>query len=270
MSEDGATPSLFGRRSRLIPADRYRVIEEALLERKLVSTVELADLVGVSPVTVRRDLLALEDLGVLERTRGGARLFARPLEVEDLFTAREQKNAEAKRLIGRAATALVSDGESLGMNDGSTVMQVAKQLVAAEREVFVATNAVNVAIALLEGKRIEVTLIGGLLRRTSFGTIWPTDALMAPLQLETAILGVDSLDPASGLALNHAFDAAVAERIMSRADRVVVVADSSKWAARGRSKLADWSSIDVLVTDECEPRIRRGVEKRGVEVVLAQ
>lgn len=256
-------------RVRLIPANRRRLIAQAILEREVVSTLELARHAGVSPVTVRRDLLALERLGILERTRGGAKLLARPLEAEELFAAREQTSAGAKRAIGEAAAALVRDGESAGMNDGSTVMQVARHLVAADREVFVATNAINVALALLEGKRIEVTVIGGLLRRTSFGTVWPTEALMGALQFDTAILGVDSMNPESGMAMHHFLDAAVAERMMRQAARVIVVADGSKWARRGRAKLADWQAVDVLVTDECERGLHRQFEERGVEVVVA-
>lgn len=252
-----------------MPAGRRRRIQEIVSERDLVSTDELAALVGASPVTIRRDLAELEGLGALERTRGGARLSRHTLAVEEVFAARERKHADEKRQIGEQTAELIRDADSVWLNDGSTVMQVARNLIRADREMMVATNALNVALALLEGPRIEVTVIGGLLRLTSFGTFWPNDNLMGSLQLDAAVLGVASLDPRAGVAMHHYFDVAVAERMMSRARRVIVVADSSKWGEQGRAHLAGWREIDALVTDGCPDGAAHLLGQHGVEVVIA-
>lgn len=262
MSEDG------GGRNRLIPAFRHRMIQEVLAKRKLVTTAELVRLLGASEVTIRRDLVALEEEGLLKRTRGGAKLLVRPLEVEERFAAREQKNAAAKRVIGELAAGLIQSGEAIGVNDGSTVMQFAKQLVTQNREVFVVTNALNVAIALLEGSQIDVSVVGGVLRRTSFGTVWPTDAMTEPFRLDTAVLGADGLDSDEGVAMHHPFDTAFAERLIRRADRVIVVADSSKWTQRAKATLCAWSNVDVLVSEECGEHMRARLRRQGVDVVV--
>lgn len=252
-----------------MPASRQRRIQEIVSERGLVSTDELAELVGASAITIRRDLAELEALGALERTRGGARLLRHTLAVEEMFAERVRKRAKEKRRIGQRAAELIRDVDSVWLNDGSTVLQVARHLVRADREVVVATNALNVALALLEGPRIEVTVIGGLLRLTSFGTFWPNDSLMGSLQLDAAVLGVASLDPIAGVAMHHYFDVAVTQRMIDRAHRVIVVADSSKWSELGRAHLANWERIDVLVVDECPPDAAERLAAHRVEVVIA-
>lgn len=244
------------------------MIQEVLNERKLVSTAELAVMLGASDVTVRRDLERLEREGILTRTRGGAKLSTRPLEVEERFASREQKNASAKRVIGELAAGLIRDGEALGLNDGSTIMRVAKQLVEGDREMFVVTNALNVATVLLEGRNVEVAVVGGILRPTSFGTIWPTDEFTKPFRFDSVVLGADSLDAEAGVAMHHPFDVAVAERMRSRAGRVIVVADSSKWEQRASAVLTSWGEIDVLVSEACDYPRRRRLEEEGVEVVV--
>ena len=253
---------------RVIPEHRRSLIQEILSQRELVSTAELALMLGTSDVTVRRDLERLERDGILTRTRGGAKLSTRPLEVEERFASREQRNAPAKRVIGDLAAALIRDGEAVGFNDGSTIMRVAKALVEGDREVFVVTNALNVAIVLLEGRHVEVAVVGGILRPTSFGTIWPTDEFTKPFRFDSVVLGADSLDAEAGVAMHHPFDVAVAERMRSRAGRVIVVADSSKWSQRASAVLAGWDEIDVLVSDACDDRRRRRLEEQGVAVVV--
>jgi DeoR/GlpR family transcriptional regulator of sugar metabolism len=246
---------------------RQAMIRDYLTGRKAVTTHELAKHVGVSAVTLRRDLGVLEELGVIERVHGGARLAAPRPEVEEQFSVREHRNPDAKAWIGRCVAALVEEGESLAMNDGTTVMQVARAILDAETGCSVTTNALNVALVLSDGDRLDVTVLGGLLRRSSFGTYSPVDDGLVGISFDTAILGIESMDLDDGVHLDHQFDLVIARRMMARAARVVIVADSSKWSRRGRVRLAAWDDVDILVTDSCPPESRATLSRRGVEVV---
>jgi DeoR/GlpR family transcriptional regulator of sugar metabolism len=249
-----------------MPAERRRSIEAVLVRRGLVGTQELAELTGVSTVTLRRDLEALTKEGVIERTRGGARLLARRAELDEIFATRERLLPDEKRRIGLATVSCLRPGEVLGMNDGSTVMQVAREIVDSRIELMVATNALNVALVLLESEALHVTVVGGLLRRASFGTYSPMDDSIASVRFDSVVLGIAGMDAEAGIAMHHPFDMIFARRLVDRANRVIVVADSTKWSAGGYAHVAGWDEVDLLVTDSVPPRSPRGSK---TDVVVA-
>jgi DeoR family transcriptional regulator of aga operon len=251
-------------RSRL-PAQRHRRIEEVLAQRGIVGTEELAELTGVSSVTLRRDLETLMASGVLQRTRGGARLVEPRHELDEAFATRERLMSDEKRRIAAATISCLRTGDALGMNDGSTIMQLARRIVDARIEVTVATNALNVALALLESEFVGVTVVGGLLRRASFGTYSPTEDELASVRFDTVVLGIAGMDPNAGITVNHPFDRAFARRLIERADRLIVVADSAKWTAGGYARVAGWDEVDILVTDAPPPR----AISAALEVIIA-
>ena len=248
-----------------LPAQRHRRIEEVLAQRGIVGTEELAQLTGVSSVTLRRDLETLMAAGVLERTRGGAKLVEPRHELDEAFATRERLLTDEKRRIGVATISCLRTGDALGMNDGSTIMQLARRIVDSRIEVTVATNALNVALTLLESEFVEVTVVGGLLRRASFGTYSPTEDELASVHFDTVVLGIAGMDPKTGIAVNHPFDRVFARRLIERADRVIVVADSTKWTAGGYARVAGWGEVDILVTDAPPPR----AISTSLEVIVA-
>jgi DeoR family transcriptional regulator, aga operon transcriptional repressor len=243
-----------------LPAARWQRIEEVLAQRGLVGTNELAQLTGVSAVTMRRDLDALTESGVLVRTRGGARLVKPRRELDEAFTTREGQMADEKRRIAVAAVNCLRPGEALGMNDGTTVMQVAQQITSRQIPLTVATNALNIALALVDSEFVEVTVVGGLLRRVSFGTYAPTEDALGHVRFDTVVLGIAGMDSATGIAMQHPFDSVSARRFIDRARRVIVVADSSKWNVSGYAHLAGWDEVDALVTDRSPPQALSGTE----------
>lgn len=245
---------------------RHMRLREILGDGAFMTTQELAEAAGVSEVTLRRDLRLLEQRGSVVREHGGARLAVGRLEAEANFAAREVRNPEAKVAIGQRASELVTPGEHVALNDGTTVMQVATALLGADARVTVTTNALNVAVQLSEGNEVDVYVIGGLVRRASFGTYLPAAGALSGHRFDTAVLGIESMDP-SGIALDHPFDVDIARAMIDRSQRVVVVADQSKWERRGRLELTGWEEIDILVTDHCPAHVAGSLHKAGVEVL---
>ncbi|CAN5180552.1 DeoR family transcriptional regulator [soil metagenome] len=250
-----------------LAVSRHQKLREYLAGRVAATTGELAEHLGTSPVTIRRDLHMLEQLGVVERIHGGARLSAARPEVEEKFSVREHRNPAAKSRIGACVASLIQPGESITMNDGTTVMQVAQSLVELGTPCAATTNALNVALAMSDGDRIDVTVLGGLLRRASFGTYSPADDATSAINFDTAIIGVEAMDIDGGVYLDHQFDLAVARRMMSRSARVIIVADQTKWR-RGRIHLAGWEDIDALVTDVSPPEIGVALKEQNVALIV--
>lgn len=249
-------------------AMRRARIRELLTSRSSATTAEIAKHVGVSEITVRRDLEALSRAGVIDRVHGGARIAASRPVVEENFSSRQQRHLEEKTRIGAAMARQIPDQSSIAMNDGTTVMQVGLALRESGKRCTVTTNALNVAVSLIDSANLEIHVLGGLMRRSSYGTYSPIDHSLPSMNFDLAVLGAESLDVHDGVHLDHEFDAVIARRMMERASKVAVVADGSKWSRSGRLRLAPWDEIDLLVTTSCPPDAKIELAKLGVDVVV--
>lgn len=247
---------------------RHQLIADLLREREFVTTPELADAVGVSEVTLRRDLRHLELTGVLVRQHGGAQLATSRLEVESRFAERELLNADVKTAIGARAASLVDPEEHVAFNDGSTIMRVAASLRDRNITLSATTNALNIAVTLSDSALIDVWVLGGLVRRASYATFNALTDSFDGRRFDTAILGIESADD-SGVALDHPYDLAIAKGMIERSERVIVVADSSKWRRRGRVELCRWADVDMFVTDSISPEHHALLTEQGVTILLA-
>lgn len=249
-------------------AMRQARVRELLSSRSSATTAEIAAHVGVSAITVRRDLDALSRAGVIDRVHGGARIAASRPVVEENFSSRQQRHLEEKTRIGTAMAQRIPDASSIAMNDGTTVMQVGLALRESGKRCTLTTNALNVAVSLIDSANLEIHVLGGLMRRSSYGTYSPIDRSLPSMHFDLAVLGAESLDVYDGVHLDHEFDAVIARRMMERATKVAIVADGSKWSRSGRLQLADWDEIDLLITTSCTPEARAELERRGVDVVV--
>lgn len=251
--------------SELLPAERRRRIVDLLRERGAVRATDLVEDLGVSEVTVRRDLASLERRGLLERTYGGAVLPGDPATV-----VTRPERPEQKRAIGRAAADLVRPGDSVFLNGGSTTLEVFRHLSV---PATVITN--NVLVALEPVNRdVELLVLGGHVRpdpaeRTVVGP-FATEALRRT-SATTAILGVGGLDEEHGVTTPVAAEAEIARAMIERTrERVVVVADASKLGAVSDFAVCPLDRIDILVTDTVSGRTAEAMERGGIDVVLAE
>jgi len=248
-----------------LPAERRRHLLELLRERGAVRASDLVAELGVSEVTVRRDLEALARRGLLERSHGGATLPGGAPAVVPV-----PERAAAKRAIGRAAAALVGPGETVFLNGGSTTLEVFRHLAV---PVTVVSN--NVLAALESVVRdVELILLGGHVRtdpveRTVVGP-FATETLRRTFA-NRAVLGVGGVSADAGVTTPIAAEAEIA-RLMIEQTRgaVVVVADASKLGAVSDFAVGPLDRVNVLVTEAEPPRAERSeLERAGVQVVLA-
>lgn len=214
-----------------------------------VSAAELSKLLGVSEVTVRSDLNALAEAGQLRRTRGGARL---PLELhrESPLEETSQKYTAAKRRIGRAAAALVQDGETVFLDVGSTTTEVARALSPTLRGVTVVTNGLNIALELERLPNLRVIVTGGTLRPLQHSLVSPYALeVLAHIHADRLFLGCNGVSATAGVTNANHEEAEIKRVMVQQSREVVVVADHSKLGQVSQAQVAPVGAIHTLVTD---------------------
>ncbi|MBS7539151.1 DeoR/GlpR transcriptional regulator [Ancylobacter lacus] len=253
-------------------ASRHRTIVSLLARSGEMSVEALADHLDVSRETVRRDLARLEAEGRLRRFHGGARALgaAAPLpETEGPFAQRMTQNAGAKQAIARAAAALFEPDSSLFIDTGSTTIAFAEAL--ALRPPLVAiTNAPRIAATLAQHHGHKVFLIGGAYGADAGESLGPL-ALeqIGKFRADYAVLTIGGLD--SGCVMDFDLqEAEVAKAMIERADRLVVLADHSKFDRRAVFEVAPLAQVDVIVTDLPPPGpLARAIADADVRLVVA-
>jgi DeoR/GlpR family transcriptional regulator of sugar metabolism len=251
------------------PVARRLAIRRALTAREAVSVDELCREFEASPATIRRDLAALEEQALIERTFGGAAIRAeRP--AEQAFAIRDRQDVDAKRRIALAALEILESKSTVFLNDGSTVMSIAREIVAAGTEVFVATPAVNVAAKLSESPTVTVCLLGGFVGQTSLATSGPfAEAMAAQINADLALISPDGISATHGISFAHADDAALARKMITQSRRTAVVATSAKFQRVGRITAAAAADIDVVITDATGGTTASEIRDVGIDLIVA-
>jgi DeoR/GlpR family transcriptional regulator of sugar metabolism len=252
-----------------LTGERRRRIGEILGRQGRVTVNELSKLFRVTAVTIRSDLDTMAAEGALIRDRGGA-IAHTFTTLAVAFEKRAVQNHEQKRQIGRVASTLVNDRETIIMDAGSTVMEMAHCLPS-EKPCTVVTTALNVAARVGVLEKVNVLLAGGSLSRETISTV----GALAERDLENLIvdklfLSTQAFDAEHGLT-DDSFDIARVKSAMIRsARRVILLADSSKWNHSTFAKIAPLGEIDVLITDGGLSREAQKLVRRfGIEIMIA-
>ncbi|GIH60359.1 DeoR/GlpR family DNA-binding transcription regulator [Microbispora siamensis] len=245
-----------------------------LMEQEFARVAELAEAFGVSSVTVRADLDALEEQGRIRRVRGGAVAAGPPRRTEPSFELSLGTAAVEKALIAKAAARLVGSGESVMMGAGTTTAYVARELVARAdlTEVTVFTNGLRTALELEPAlPRFAVVVTGGSLRRQQHSLVDPLGGkAIEGIRVDTVFIGCGGVHPDVGITNVNLPDAEMKQRMLRAAGRRIVVADSSKLGAIGMAPICPLSEIDLLITGEpADPATVAVLRDRGLKVEIA-
>jgi DeoR/GlpR family transcriptional regulator of sugar metabolism len=248
---------------------RRQVLRREIAVRGAVSVAELSDLLGASSATIRRDLDALAREGVVERGHGGAASRVnRP--AEEALAIRERQNVDEKRAIARAAAKALKSGDTVFLNDGSTVMALARELSAGDLELFVVTSAVNIAHVLVENPRLTVCLLGGFVRRSSLAVGGAfAEAMLEQFNADVAILSSDAFSVGQGMSFVNADDALLSRKMARRAKRCIAMVTHPKFTQTARLTGIPIGEIDVVVTDSLPKKLRHDMASAKVSVIEA-
>jgi len=235
-----------------------------------VRVADLARELGVSRVTVRADLEALERAGKLVRTRGGALLPERTRLELPLWESR-QVHMKAKAAIGRRAAAMVKSGETLFVDVGSTTTEFARALSPDLRDVVVVTNALNIALLLEDHPGIRVIVTGGTLRALQHSLVNPFGTrILEELYADKAFLGANGIHPEAGVTNANVAEAEIKRLMITHAKAAYVLADRSKLLRVATARIARLDELTALITDRGADREAvRAIEAAGLPVLLA-
>jgi DeoR/GlpR family transcriptional regulator of sugar metabolism len=232
---------------------RQQAILAAVKTQGAVRVADLCRELGVSDMTIRRDLDVLDRAGFVDKVHGGA-MTPRPSSMEEPgFAAKWLTMQREKEAIARAAVELVKPGTAVGISAGTTTWALAHELRRIA-SLTVVTNSIEVAEVLYKGGAEQTVVLTG-------GVRTPSDALGGPLavaalsqlHLDIVFMGVHGLDAERGLMTPNLLEAAVDSALVKAGRRLVVVADHTKWDVVGISTFARLDEVDVLITDSGMP-----------------
>ncbi|MFW5643617.1 MAG: DeoR/GlpR family DNA-binding transcription regulator [Alkalispirochaeta sp.] len=242
--------------------DRERDILSVLADDPSTGVTRLAEILGVSQVSIRSYLNALEEKGYLIRTHGGAMTTFHPRILE-----RQQAEERRKRLIAKAAAGIVRDGDTIMIEAGTTTALIARYLLG-KRDVMVVTNN---TLALASGRGnpgLRMTVIGGEYRPA-------TESLVGPLAVEDlarfhvrlAFVGTDGFSVDAGFTTHLVEGAEIVRKMADQAETTVAVADSTKCGRKGFVRVLEAGEVDVLITDSGIPvDVKTALIEVGVDV----
>lgn len=259
-----------GESARAGVTERRRLILQRLQEQEFVTVDELVDEFGVTGMSVRRDLGALAERGLVTRVRGGA-TRARNALPSRVYMESERRHAQEKARIARAAQELLDGASSAIFYSGSTVAKVAAALSEERRRTLtVVTPALPIINEVSNWVDPHLVAVGGVYLPSYMAFVGPQAvSSLSAISADVAIMGCDGLTAAEGMTTPHQLVAEIGTMTVQRARRTVVVADSSKIGRRGFTPIAPASDITTLVTDTGASRTDLdALRSLGVEVVV--
>jgi DeoR/GlpR family transcriptional regulator of sugar metabolism len=247
--------------------ERRQKLLELVSQRGFVALADLAAAIDASESTIRRDLEHLHQQGVLKRTHGGAIYLGDGLTLPAL-EERSESQVEEKRAIGRTAASLVSDGDAILLDGGTTTLEVARLLIG--RPLQVVTNSLPIANLFASSRETDLVMLGGYVYPKTGVALGPlTVRMMQDIHVHKAILSVGGIT-AKGLFNSNLLLVETERQMMACADEVVVVADRTKIGRQALAFLCELSAIDTLVVDAGLTQAQKElVEKAGVNLLQA-
>lgn len=243
-----------------------------LHQKKQMTVKEIAQLLNVSDVTVRRDLQDLEDEGLLRRTHGGATVFGSSRKINDVYLIDEQteRNVKKKSTIGLRASSLIQQNETVFFDSGTTVPFVVKYL---DKEIPLTALCYTFQIALefYHRKNTNLILTGGYFNRDSnvFHSTHGCE-LIRDIRADKAFISTGGVDDSLGLTTYFYFEAEIKKAMIASSKQIILVTDSSKFGKVSISYFAGLRDIDTIITDDgIDDHYREVIQNLGIELLIA-
>ncbi|WP_286813733.1 MULTISPECIES: DeoR/GlpR family DNA-binding transcription regulator [Maribacter] len=247
---------------------RYEIILDKLQREKHVEVLSLSQDLEVSAVTIRKDLKALENKGMLFRTHGGASL--KKLYINDRpLTEKEKIHIEEKTEIAKAASNLIVENDSIIIASGTTVQALASAIVPLGR-LTVITSSIKVVQELMRFDNVDILQLGGYIRNSSLSVIGNyATKILENISCSKLFLGVDGIDVEHGFTTTSLEEAHLNKSMMAAAQKTIVLADSSKFGQKSFAKICEVYDVDEIITDsDLSDFIVKQFEERGVDITV--
>lgn len=254
-------------------SERQKEILNSLKANSTVSVADLGSRLGVSEMTIRRDLHELDREGLLRRVHGGAILGA-GRSLEPPYKTRAAENIDQKRAIAQKAATYVVDGDSIALDIGTTIMEMIVPLKD-RLDLSVVTASLPIATAIMENFRsnsgLRLILTGGIVRPGELSLIGNlSQNTYKELHVDKAFIGVGAISLEEGFTEYNLDDTYVKKALTSSAGQVIVLADGSKFGRSSFASIGPLSMASVIITDPSAPvELVEQIRKQGVEVVIA-
>jgi DeoR family galactitol utilization operon repressor len=245
--------------------ERQSTILEILIDKPGTSVVELSRLLDVTDVTIRNDLNHLSSRGLILRSHGKATSSLHPMMIK-----RQRANLKEKTKIAKKAAEMIGNGDTILIDSGTTTAMIPRYLIG-RRDIHVITNSILQIAHFRLNPLITFTMVGGEYRFLDECFVGPLslDAL-SRFNAKYAFIGTIGFTAEHGLTTYSLEIADIIIRMVHRADKVVLCADSSKWGKKGNVNTIPLSDVNYLVTDEAaSDDLKRQMREHGLEVVIA-
>ena len=253
----------------LFREERRQQIVRVADNQQRVTVSGLAKLFAVSPVTIRTDLVWLEQHGMITRTHGGA-VPALPQRVDLAFVARTQTQQNEKERIGAAAASLIQNGESIALDASTTALHLARNL-RETKEITVITNGIRVAEEIANYPGLTVMLLGGLIRPAAMSVVgnW-SEALLNQINISKAFVGAKGFTLTEGLTDVDGEEVKLKQALVAAAREVTAIIDHTKWGQVGLATFCPVDRLHRIITNRAAPKdLVQKARQSGIEVVLA-
>lgn len=255
-----------------IKAARQDEIVHVLLKDGMVSVADLATHLGVSSVTVRRDLRELSASGRLERVHGSARPI-QPSEPEPPVMQRQGECPDEKRAIGLAAVDLIEDGDTIAVTAGTTTLELARALAMhAWRNLTVVSNSFTIANTLMRTPGVELVFIGGRVNSKELGAFGIlAEDMLKRVNIGKLFMGSRGVDLVAGLSNDEQAEIASDLSFLAASRRIILLADHTKFGRSFAITIIPVTAVHVIVTDDAVPdMVVQELRQRGIEVHVAR
>jgi DeoR family transcriptional regulator, aga operon transcriptional repressor len=254
--------------SQMLIHERRRHILSLIQSHGRVVVGELSRSLGISQITIRKDLAFLQAKELVQRTHGGALRLQSGALFDPSIREKQKQHSQEKHRIALAAATMVEEGQCVMLDSGTTTTAVAQALKRFSH-LTVISNAVNIVIEL-SSTDFELILVGGSLRKNSFSLVGPlAEDLLAEMHADILFLGVDGFDPEIGVMTPNFLESRVNRAMVKAARRVVAVCDSTKFGRRSLSRIVPPTAIHCVITDKGLPRaMEEALRAQNIDLVI--
>lgn len=248
--------------------ERKELILNYLQEKKKVKIIEISSKLKVSRETVRKDLYELEEAGLIKKVHGGAVLDES--NKESLYDKRRDLNEHEKEMIAEAALDFIEDGDTIYLDYGTTTYKLAEKLTR-KKDLTVVTNTLPIIKLLLEHESIDIIIPGGRVRKNEFSLLGPTALdVLENIYVDIGFFGCGGVNASSGITNYYEDEVEISKKMIMHSSQAIVLADFSKIGITAFKKTANFSDVDVLITNTLNNvELKNELEAHDVKLIEA-